>query len=252
MLTVREILAGLIAWAGASPALGGLSVTSYYTLAQTNGYAPVSQAQYFAEQRLENVSPALAEVSGDWTGPNADGTPDTWHFVGTARATSTTTITADSYSVTGAASFAYTLDTTAAFIDPASTSIFGPSGNALYEGFFQTDVPLDYALAAQLNQRGRVRLVRFGGPEIFDERNSTVVPRLLSLAGTIPPGQYGFFGAAGLGLGNQFNGVNHQERSGSFENLFFTVRVPEPNALGIIVALVVGMPSMRRPRTARR
>lgn len=83
----------VLLWGMSTPTLGALVVMSYSTLAQTRGYAPVSQAQYYAEQRLEHVSPALAEVAGDWTGPNADGTPNTWRFDGTARATSTTTIT---------------------------------------------------------------------------------------------------------------------------------------------------------------
>lgn len=152
----------VLLWAMSKPALGALVVTSYRTVAQTNGYASVSQAQYFAEQRVENVSPATTEVFGDWTGPNADGTPNTWHFVGTSRATSTTTITADSYTVEAAASFSYQIDTAVAFIDPSSTSIFGPSGTGQYNGFFESDVTLHYTITAQLNQRGRVRLSRTG------------------------------------------------------------------------------------------
>ena len=234
----------------ASPALGGLVVTSYRTVAQTNGFAPVSQAQYFAEQRLENVSPALAEVSGDWTGPNADGTPDTWHFVGSSRATSTTTITPDNYTVEAAASFAYVINTTSAFVDPRSTSIFGPGGAASYNGFFEADVPLSYTIAAQLNQRGRVRLsqIGVGGGEIFDENNVDVTPRLLHFSGTIQPGQYRFLATTGLGAMNLSNGINAYARSGSFESLVFSVRVPEPNMIGFGTVLVAML--IRRQRQA--
>lgn len=224
----------------AAPALGGLVVTTYRSVAQTNGYAP-SFTQYYVEQRLEEVTPALAEVSGDWMGPNADGTPNTWHFVGTSRATSTTTITADSYTVEAAASFSYSLDTTADFVDPSSISIFSPAGAASYRGFFEIDVPAAYTITAQLNQHGRVRLNQIGGPEIFDESNSNPVPHNLSLAGTVPPGRYQFWAVAGLGLGNLFNGVHHIEHSGGFENVFFTVRIPEPEVLGIGAAVVAMM-----------
>jgi len=250
MRTVGEWLAGVVlAGVTAPPALGGLVVTSYRTVAQTNGYAPVSQAQYFAEQRLENVSPALAEVSGDWTGPNADGTPDTWHFVGTSGSTSTTTITTDSYTVLAAASFLYTLDTTTDFIDPASVSTFAPAGAANYRGSFTLDVPAAYTITSRLNQWSRVRLNRLGGgPEIFDASNVNVVPQFVSLAGTIPPGQYQFLATTGLSLGNLFNGVNDIDRSGSFENLIFSVRVPEPSIFGFGGAVGAALLECRRKR----
>lgn len=218
---------------GAEHASGGLVVTSYRTLASTNGYAPTNQTQYFSEQRLENISSALAEVSGDWTGPNSNGTPNTWHFVGSSRASSTTTITPDSYTVEAAASFEYLIETTSAFVDPRSISIFGPGGTAQYRGFFETDIPLLYSITAQLNQRGRVRLSSFAGAEIFDVSNSAIAPQLLNLSGLVPPGQYQFLAAAGVGAANLPNGINHYERSGSFENLVFTVSVPEPRTLGI-------------------
>jgi hypothetical protein len=251
MRNARKWLAGMVMCATvAPPALGGLVVTSYRTVASTNGYAPVSQAQYFAEQRLENVSPAIAEVSGDWTGPNADGTPNTWHFVGTSRATSTTTITADSYTVEAAASFAYQVDTTADFIDPRSTSVFGFGVAAQYRGFFETDVPIMYSITARLNQQVDVRLSLIGGTIIFNESNPSSTPRILTLAGTIPPGRYQFLAGTGLSGPILPNGINHFGASGSVENLVFTVRVPEPNAIGIGAALVAVRLRQRRPRVA--
>jgi hypothetical protein len=251
-IELKHLVAVLACLVG-SPALAGLTVTSYRTLAQTNGYAPTNQTQYFAEQRLETISPADAFVSGDWTGPNADGTPDTWHFVGTARATSRTTITPDSYTVeAGEISFAYLIDTTSSFVNPTSINIFGPSGTGQYRGVFETDVPLVYDISAQLNQRGRVRLSTFSGPEIFDENNSSTTPRLLTLTGTIPPGTYQFLATSGLGAANLPAGVNHYERSGSLQNLVFSVRVPEPGAPGIAVTTLILATLTRFPRRRAR
>src|SRR5262245_29867952 len=177
MRTVCKWLAGVLVSIGASPAPGALVVTTYRTIASTNGFAPTSMTQYYAEQRLDEITPAVAEVFGDWTGPNADGTPNTWHFVGTSRATSATTITADSFSVDAAASFAYEINTTADFIDPQSTSIFGFGGSAQYRGFFESDVPIAYTITAQLNQRGRATLTSSTGMIIFSEINFEVTPR---------------------------------------------------------------------------
>jgi hypothetical protein len=68
MRNVVRWLIGAVVVFGAPPAIAGLVVTSYHSLAQTRGFAPTSQMQYFAEQRLENITPADAHVSGDWTG----------------------------------------------------------------------------------------------------------------------------------------------------------------------------------------
>lgn len=223
----------------AAPAVGGLVVTSYRTVAQTNGYAPVSQAQYFAEQRLENVSPAHAQVSGDWTGPNADGTPNTWHFVGTSRATSTTTITADSYTVEAAASFAYELNTTSAFIDPASVSVFAPGTVASYRGFFEANVPIEYTITARLHQRGRVTLISSNGIVIFTRTNSDVLPEFINVGGTLPPGSFNILATAGSGVPNLSSGVHHRIGSGSFEDFVFTARIPEPGSLAFGTVLVI-------------
>jgi hypothetical protein len=252
-IPMKIIVASLILpWAISSPAFGRLVVTSYQTVVSTNGFAPTSQTQYIALQTLANITPAHAEVSGDWTGPNADGTPDTWHFVGTSRATSTTTITPDSYTAEAAAAFAYEINTTPDFVDPRSASVFTPGGAANYNGFFTTDVPLVYVITARLNQRGRVRLNQIGGPEIFDENNLTVIPRLLNLTGVLPPGQYQFLATTSLSAANLPNGVNHYARSGSFENLVFEVRVPEPSLFGLILAVVLGtLPARRRKSRTR-
>jgi hypothetical protein len=234
-------LAGLLVATLAAPLTAGIRVTSYSTTALTNGFAPSLQGPYFAQQTLDNVTPALAQVSGDWTGPNADGTPDTWHFVGTSQASSTTTFDANSYTVTAAGSFQYRLDTTGDFIDPSSSSIFGPGGAANYDALFDTDLLTTYSVSAQLNQRGRLRLTSFSGLVVFDQSNPTVNPILVNLLGTMPPGRYNFQATTGVGAPNFPNGINHFEAGGSYENVVFTVRVPEPCPLGAGVAIVLGL-----------
>src|SRR4051794_38611416 len=104
----------------AGPAMAGLTVTSYQTVALTNAFAPLSQDQYFSQQTLANVSPAHAEVSGDWTGTNAGGSTPTWHWTGSAQITSSTAFDGSSLSVTGSGSFGHELTTTTEFIDPRS------------------------------------------------------------------------------------------------------------------------------------
>lgn len=230
----------------ASRAESGLVVTSYRTVAQTNGYAPTNQSQYFAEQRLENVSPAVAEVFGDWTGPNADGTPNTWDFVGHSRASSVTTITPDSFTVEASAHFDYLLKTTLDFVDPLSVNTFAPGGGASYRGFFESDASLSYSISTVLNQWGRVRLSRVGGPEIFDESNPNTSPREVILAGTIPPGRYQLLTTASFSVPNLPAGVNHNNAIGSFDNLSFSVRVPETGLAAIGIALLAQLVARRR------
>lgn len=244
-------IAGLLVAALAPPARAGITVTSYRTVAQVNGYAPVSQAQYYAEQRLENVSPALAEVSGDWMGPNAGGTTNTWHYVGSARSASTTTFNADSLTVTGDASFAYTVDTTPDFIDPGGPTVFRPGAAANYNGFFDTDVSTSYAITARLFQWGRVRLNSLDGSAVFDQTNATTTPLDVSFSGTIPAGAYLVRITASLGAGNLPSGVNHFEAGGGFENATFTVQVPEPNHIVLALWMIGTTLARRRKRCAR-
>ncbi len=241
-----RIWAGLLVWALASPALAGIMVTSYQTLALTNAFAPLSQTEYFAQHTLVNVSPALAEVSGDWMGTNSGGSTNTWHFVGQSSATSTTTFNADTLTVTASGSFAYEINTTAEFVDPRSSDIYSPSGAANYEALFNTDVPMTYMITAQLNQRGRVRLSSFNGEVVLDVVNPGPAPLLVDRAGTIPAGHYDFLASTSLIASNLPNGINHYARSGGFGKLIFTVQVPEPSALAALIGML-GM-ILRGPR----
>jgi hypothetical protein len=45
MRTILKPLVSLLVWALASPVVAGITVTQYQTIAQVNGYAPVSQGQ---------------------------------------------------------------------------------------------------------------------------------------------------------------------------------------------------------------
>src|SRR5262245_22068103 len=98
-----------------APARGGITVSSYGASALTNAYAPLDRSAYFNEQDANNISPALADVSADWTGTNIAGATTTWHWAGSAHAVSTTTFDGKSLSLTGAGSFSYDLTTTAGF-----------------------------------------------------------------------------------------------------------------------------------------
>src|SRR5437868_5900688 len=86
----------------AAPALAGITVTSYTTTAEQNAYAPFSQAQYFDKRTLTNTSPAVVDVSDNWTGTNVGGTTSTWHWVGASHIETTTAFAATSLTVTGA------------------------------------------------------------------------------------------------------------------------------------------------------
>jgi hypothetical protein len=251
MRCISTGVAGLLVWALVSPALARITVTSYQTVAQINGYAPTSQTQYFEQQTLTNISPAHAEVSGDWMGPNAGGGPTTWHYVGSAQTTSTTTFNPDTLTITAAGSFAYTVDTTTGFVDPSSSTVYPPGAAANYEALFNTDVPTTYTISAQLNQRGRVRLSSFEGLVVFDRSNPSPTPTLVNLSGTIPLGHYHVLITSGLAT-QLPSGVNHFTASGSYEDVVFTVQVPEPNALGIALAVIAGMTCRRRRSCAER
>src|SRR5438876_3559599 len=129
LLVISLGILGAIASARAS-----ITVTSYQTIALTNAYAPLDQSAYFDRKVLTNVSPAVADVSDDWTGTNIGGSTATWHWVGSAHTSSITTFSANSLTITGAGSFSYDLTTTAAFVEPTSvTTLYGPGSAANYE-----------------------------------------------------------------------------------------------------------------------
>src|SRR5690242_9098083 len=101
-LAAFALVAGVCAACGGGVARAGITVTSFTTTAETNAYAPFSKAQYYDEQPLANVSPAVADVSADWTGTNVGGTTPTWHWVGASHTESSTSFDANVLTVTGA------------------------------------------------------------------------------------------------------------------------------------------------------
>ena len=247
MRNISKVVAGLLVVAAlASPTLAGITVTSYQTVALTNAYAPLSQAQYFERQALTNVSPAVAEVSGDWMGTNAGGSTITWHWVGSAQAATSTQFDTANLTVTGSGSFAHELTTTAEFVDPRSSTIYAPSSAALYECTFTLDEAASYAIVAQLNQWSQVRLNTSLGTDVFNYTNVTPNPTPVDLSGMIGAGQYRMLVATGVGAPNFPNGANHYARSGSFENLMFIVEVPEPSSFVNAIAIIGMTPCLRK------
>src|SRR5437867_11105752 len=121
----------------ASLAVGGVTVSSFQTVALTNAYAPLDQSAYFDKQTITNISPAIANVSDDWTGTNVGGTATTWHWVGSAQNAITTSFSSSALTITGAGSFSYALTTTANFVDPTQvSSVYAPGSVADYRCFF--------------------------------------------------------------------------------------------------------------------
>jgi len=233
------LLGGLLTLALAQSALAGITVTSYSTVALTNAWAPVGGTQYFERQELLNVSPAVAQTSGDWVGTNTGGSTDTWHYVGASQATSTTSFDASSLTVTAAGSFAYEITTTAGFVDPRSASIFTPGAAANYRGFFEIDTTAEYSAAVQLNRNSGISLGSFEAGFIFNQFNFGTTPVLFQMSGTIGPGRYQVLGSTGAGAPNFPNGVNNFAAIGGFENLLFSVEVPEPTTLGLWIAMTL-------------
>jgi hypothetical protein len=251
MRTISTWLGGLLMLTLVSPALAGITVTSYSTVALTNAWAPVGGTQYFERQELLNVSPAFAQTSGDWMGTNAGGSTNTWHYVGSAEIISTTTFDSNKFTVATAGSFGYEITTTADFVDPRSSTVFTPGAAASYNGFFTADVPVAYSMNGQLNQRSRVQLNSVGGGVgiVFDQSNPTPNPISLDLTGTLPPGQYRILINASLGASNLPNGVNNYARSGSFQDVVFTVQVPEP-CMSVIYMAITAIATARRKQCA--
>jgi len=236
--------------AGASTALAGITVTSYKTLARVNGYAPVSQTEFFEEQTFDNASPAAASVSGDWMGTNAGGSTSTWHFVGSAQASTATSFDQVSMRVTASAAFAYNVETTAAFVDPGGVNTFRPGAAANYDAFFAVDAPTDFVVSGALNQWSQVRPSTSSGVTVFNYVNITPAPLAIGASATIPAGSYRILMATGVGAPNFPDGVNTYSRSGGFDNVVFAGQVPEPNLLFIAI-FVAGAALPRRDRCAR-
>ena len=236
---MRTVFAGVIAVCSlASSALAGITVTSYRTTAHTNAFAPVGGSQYISDETLNNISPAEASVFGDWTGPNAGGMTDTWHWVGSAETHIVTSFNDSILSITGFGSFAHQLTTTSDFVDPRSAGVFTPGSAADYRCTVTVDVPTFYTISVELGQFGRISLTSPQTGFIFDETNFDSTPRVVQLSGTLPSGSFAMRANTSIGAPNFANGVNDYLRSGGFEDLSFTLQIPEPGSALFVGAAV--------------
>ena len=229
-----------------------ITLGQHRTLAETNAYAPLSQDQYYQEQRLINVTPAAADAVGDWTGTNVGGSVDTWHWVGHAHLETSTSATSTVLSISGAGSFVFDLTTFPGFIAPNNqATVFVPGCAADYTCSFTIDSPTNYSASALLGQFALFRLSSTQNGTIFSQSNGTSTAVPVSFSGTLPAGDYSF--RANTSLAINAIGTTHQQ--GSLSNFNLAVGVPEPTggATGAIIATMGIVRARRRvrPRSGR-
>jgi hypothetical protein len=223
---------------GATSARGQITVGTFTTTAETNAYAPVSQAQYFDQKTLTNTSPATADVSDDWTGTNVGGTATTWHWIGASHIQSSTLFDPTSLTVTGAGSFSYDMTTTADFVDPIrSGGVYTPGGAADYHCYFTLEGAATYRARGQLSQDAVFFLGSTETGFIFNITSGGSPTRSVDLSGVIPAGHYEIRANTSLSMGQVSSGVNHRVASGSFADFNFTVAVPEPTSIAALFAI---------------
>jgi hypothetical protein len=189
-----------------------------------------------------DVSPAHAQVSGDWWGPTVGGTLNTWHWGGNAQVTSSTAFDATCLHATADGTFAHSLTTTAQFVDPRP-STYTPSSAANYKCYFEIDQSAHYSVGVDLARSSVVRLFRFGTGYLINEFNTSLSPpRRFEATGMLAPGSYLIEANSSIAAANLPNGINFYSRSGSYSNYSFFVQVPEPRAVmlasdGALVAI---------------
>src|SRR5262245_24862730 len=86
-------------------ARGGIVINQYKTTAHSNAWTGMAPDPYFLTQTLDNLSPASADVVGDWMGTNYGGSKLTWHWIGHGHMDTVTTLTADRLTTTGSGYF---------------------------------------------------------------------------------------------------------------------------------------------------
>jgi hypothetical protein len=222
----------LLICSGVTPVRAGTTVSSFDTQAQANAYAPLDKSAYFLDDSKHNVSPAVGDVVGDWTGTNVGGTETTWHMTASAHASSTTTITSNSLSITGAGSFSYEIATTAGFSEPLQHAVlYTPGANTGTGAVFTIDQPATYSLSATISGVSGIALQSFPGTIIFAQDHFGPLAKQVSTSGTIAPGKYqvGITANAG-GPSGLPNGINDILEAGAFSSFTFFVQVPEPSA----------------------
>lgn len=227
-----------------SPAKAGITVTSFDTQAQANAYAPLDKSAYYTDHSAHNTSPAIGNVSEDWTGTNVGGTETTWHMTASVHTDSTTNFNTNALTISGAGSFAYDINTTAGFSEPLQhATLFTPGAISSVGSVFTIDQSANYSLTATLGHLGNVYFASFAeGGVILDKTNFSSIPKLIIMNGTISVGRYQIgvtsnaSGPSGLP-----DGINHVLMSGSYDDFHFTVQVPEPSYSQLALLLVGGL-----------
>jgi hypothetical protein len=242
-----RLLVFFVLCVGVLPARAGVSVSSYDTQVQANAYAPVDQSAYYADNSKHNTSPASGDINADWSGTNVGGSDTTWHMTALVHTESTTTFGPSFLSITGAGSFSYNITTTAGFSEPLQhATLFVPGANSGVGSVFSIDQPEVYSISVTLGRDSDVLLSSPSGI-VFDQGNSSSIPKVVATTGMIGPGQYQIgAGTNQHGPSGLPNGVNHVSVNGSFSNFTFTLQVPEP--AGMFVFIVGYGVSRRRSR----
>jgi hypothetical protein len=232
-------LVAAVVLGGLTPVRAGITVSTSDTGAQTNAYAPLDKSAYYAIDQKSFTSPATADVAQDWVGTNVGGSTNTWHMVASAHINTTTSIAANSYTVTASGSFSYSISTTADFIDPTTvTTIFIPADSAGYQGIFTIDVPGTYVLSATLGHHTGVSLSSFTTGTVYNKLYSGAQTFTVSQFGTIPAGMYQVTASEGSAT-SFLPGENEFADAGSFSDFSFSLQVPEPSLpLMAVLALV--------------
>lgn len=222
--------------------LAGISASSFDTQAQANAYAPLDKSGYFAVDDKPSTSPALTDVSGDWTGTNLGASETTWHMVTFAHLQSSTIFDPSQLAITGAGSFSYEVSTSNNFTDPArGAARFVPGADASYGCRFTTDVSTLCQLSADLNRLGGITLKQIGGPTIFDSLNLGTLPKPVAFTTTLSPSEYQLsFGANHYGPAPLPDGINDFTSSGGISNVVVSVQIPEAVTAGAVVILSLG------------
>jgi hypothetical protein len=246
-------IAVMLVMGTAFPARGGITVTSYDTQAQANAYAPLDQSSFYAQDDHPNASPAVGDVSGNWTGTNVGGSTPTWNMIASAHIDTVTTATPNSLTIADSGSYSYEIKTFAGFVDPSrSVTLYGPGAGADYQCVFTIDSPASYSISGQLNHNGSFIFGSSSAGTLVDSENPGAAPKTISLSGTIPPGQYGIDANASNGGPTPLpDGINDVTRAGGFGNLTFSLQVPEPNFRAASLLALVALLCSRVARVYR-
>jgi hypothetical protein len=233
------------------PVRAGISVSSYDTSAQTNAYAPLDKSSYFTSLEKPNTTPATVDVEEDWSGTNAGGIAETWRWIGAAHANSMTNISANALTISGAGSFSYDLSTNSDFTDPTQVStLFSPLASSGYLCHFSTNVPTAYSLSVQLQGHSGVQLFSLkDGTFVVNETHFGGLPTMVAASGVLPAGDFVVSPAANLAAPILPSGMNHVTGSGSYNDLLFSLNIPEPRTdwftLGVAILLRGRIPRRR-------